>query len=73
MQANFLLAFICFAAAAVIAQVVPNVEQLKAQSLQKRDEDLMEPVFKNLPSKDYDYIMYQLKQLQIAKGNVKTK
>lgn len=70
MQANFLLAFICFAAAAVIAQVVPNVEQLKAQSLQKRDEDLMEPVFKNLPSKDYDYIMYQLKQLQIAKGNV---
>ena len=30
----------------------------------------MEPVFKNLPSKDYDYIMYQLKQLQIAKGNV---
>ena len=36
MQANFLLAFICFAAAAVIAQVVPNVEQLKAQSLQKR-------------------------------------
>ena len=27
----------------------------------------MEPVFKNLPSKDYDYIMYQLKQLQIAK------
>ncbi|KAL6452043.1 Smpd1 Sphingomyelin phosphodiesterase [Candida maltosa Xu316] len=29
----------------------------------------MESVFQSLPFKDYDYIMYQLKQLQIAKGN----
>ena len=48
MQANFLLAFICFAAAAVIAQVVPNVEQLKAQSLQKETKTLW-----NLFSKTY--------------------